>query len=316
MGQKDLAAKRFFGKKDVFADLVNNYFFKGRKVVNADDLLDRDTEAVLANLESDRLKAKYRDLFKQVAIKEADKATYVLIGIENQAEVDYTMPIRVLLYDALAYEQQRNEVVSKNKNKSMGYKTEHAEGTFKGHCFRPVITLVIYLGSGSWRGPRSLYDSLCSDIPHELSGYINNWQVPIIEPVKMQDDDFNSFTTELGLVMKFLKYCHDKEGLLEVVRKNVGFANVSGEALGIMNSVSKHKLKLIGNGEDGGYNMCKAIDDLIRDSVIEGRNEGRAEEKQKIAINLKKMGMDIDNIATAVNASKELVGKWLSSAPV
>ena len=322
MGQKDLAAKKFFGKKDVFADLVNYYFFQGEQIVEPEDLLDRDTEAILANLESGKLKAKYRDLFKQVAIKADARATYVLIGIENQAEVDYTMPIRVLIYDALEYERQLLEATIRHKGEQPTDVIGLLKGDTRATVFKPVITLVVYLGSGIWTGPRSLHDSLNSIIPEKMSKYINNWQVPIIEPAKMQEGDLNSFATELGLVMKFLKYCHDKESLLEAVRNDAGFANISGEALGVMNSVSKHKLKLVGNSEEGGYNMCKAIDDLIKDSIAmgEARGEtrgalrGKEEQAKETALTMGRDGMPSSVIAKYIHVNEAKVKEWLQAA--
>lgn len=310
MGQVDLATKNFFGKKDIFADLMNNYFFQGRKVIQAKDLVDRDTESVLANFKPGKLKSKYRDLFKQVEIKADKRATYVLIGIENQTEVDYTMPIRVLLYDALAYEHQRVEAVAlyKEAKDSFTNGRRFFNGLPQGTLFKPVITMVIYLGSGCWAGPRSLYDSLDRDIPQEFSRYVNNWQVPIIEPSKLSNRDLAGYATELGLVMKFLKYCHDKAKLLEEIRKDAGFTNVSGEALGVMNSVSRFQLRPLATTEEGGYNMCKAIDDLIKDSVA----EGRAEQARETAVTLKNMGMAVDVIAKAVHVKEDVVKEWLA----
>lgn len=37
---------------------------------------------------------KYRDLLKSAAIMEDGEAAYVLLGIENQTEVHYAMPVK------------------------------------------------------------------------------------------------------------------------------------------------------------------------------------------------------------------------------
>ena len=38
-----------------------------------------------------------------------DKAAYLIIGMENQAEVQYAMPVKDMLYDAEQYAKQRLE---------------------------------------------------------------------------------------------------------------------------------------------------------------------------------------------------------------
>ena len=43
--------------------------------------------------------------------------TVVLIGIENQAEIHYAMPVRTLIYDALNYGSQVKEAAKQHKEK-------------------------------------------------------------------------------------------------------------------------------------------------------------------------------------------------------
>ena len=37
---------------------------------------------------------KYRDILKSAVIKQDEKMSYVLLGIENQTDVHYAMPVR------------------------------------------------------------------------------------------------------------------------------------------------------------------------------------------------------------------------------
>ena len=320
MGRKDFASKKFFRNKYIFADLVNNYLFQGKQVVKAESMVDRDTEAILATMKSTTLQGKYRDLLKQVEIKYDSMATYVLIGIENQSEVDYTMPIRVLLYDALEYERQREEALARYEASGAPFasEAEFLTGLPKGTAFKPVITLIMYLGSGPWDGPRCLHDNLQGQIPESIYKYVNNWHLPIIEPFKMTEAELDGYVSELGLVMKFLKYSHDKGLLLDKIKNDSRFNHVSGDALGLINSVSKQKLKLEAAEEEGGYNMCKAIDDLIKDSLAEGRAEGFAEGKAEgrieTALAMKKDGMPISLIAKYVHVSEDTVRTWFAMA--
>lgn len=58
---------------------------------------------------------KIRDIFKLCTVKNDNKATYVLLGIENQSDIHYAMPIRNCLYDALAYTKQVNDITKIHK---------------------------------------------------------------------------------------------------------------------------------------------------------------------------------------------------------
>lgn len=72
--------------------------------------------------------------------------------------------------------------------------------------------------------------------------------------------------------------------------------------------------------EGGLKNMCEVLDKIEdrgrKEGRVEGRKEGRAEGelkgKMETAANLYKMGMDMDFIAKAVNASAATVKQWLS----
>ena len=43
---------------------------------------------------------RYRDLLKFAVIKQDERTSYVLLGIENQTDVHYAMPVRNAIYDA------------------------------------------------------------------------------------------------------------------------------------------------------------------------------------------------------------------------
>lgn len=72
--------------------------------------------------------------------------------------------------------------------------------------------------------------------------------------------------------------------------------------------------------EGGLKNMCEVLDKIEDRGRKEGRREGRAEGelkgKMETAVNLHNMGMDMDFIAKAVNASLATVKQWLSQTSI
>lgn len=60
---------------------------------------------------------KYRDILKSAAIMEDGHTAYILLGIENQTDVNYAMPVRNMLYDALQYTKQVSEIADVHRRK-------------------------------------------------------------------------------------------------------------------------------------------------------------------------------------------------------
>ena len=48
---------------------------------------------------NDEAVQKYRDVLKSTIIMQDAKASYILLGIENQTDVHYAMPVRNIIYD-------------------------------------------------------------------------------------------------------------------------------------------------------------------------------------------------------------------------
>jgi uncharacterized membrane protein len=67
-------------------------------------------------------------------------------GIENQEEVHYLMPLRVMSYDVAEYERQAS-VIKKKVRKMKGIKkAEFLSGFLKENRLQPCVTLVLYYG--------------------------------------------------------------------------------------------------------------------------------------------------------------------------
>lgn len=60
-------------------------------------------------------------------------------------------------------------------------------------------------------------------------------------------------------------------------------------------------------GKEMRLDMCKALEELYADGIEQGIEQG----KRDTAINLKKMGMTVDQIAQAVGEDGNVVRGWL-----
>lgn len=76
---------------------------------------------------------------------EDENADYLLLGIENQTEIHYAMPVRNMIYDALQYGNQVAAIAAQNvKRKKAPTRAEFLSGFYKTDKLRPVITLVLH----------------------------------------------------------------------------------------------------------------------------------------------------------------------------
>ena len=158
MSAKDSMAKEYFADNARFADLCNNILYGGREVILPENLKERDTTEVLTALGLDKKTIavqKLRDIFKNASIKYTGKSYVVLIGVENQSDIHYSIPVKNMFYDVMAYGTQVKETAKKHrKEKDTATSDEFLSGFTKTDKLIPVITITVYLGIKEWDGPR------------------------------------------------------------------------------------------------------------------------------------------------------------------
>ena len=171
MSKKDTVTKAFMRENTVFADAFNYLIFNGKKVIQPERLQELDTTELVQliakgkNNKNESVQ-KYRDILKAAVIMEDENADYLLLGIENQTEIHYAMPVRNMIYDALQYGNQVAAIAAQNvKEKKAPTRAEFLSGFYKADKLRPVITLVLHFGADPWDGATSLHEMM--DFPLE-----------------------------------------------------------------------------------------------------------------------------------------------------
>ena len=107
---KDIGWKSFLSDDERYADVIYGIGCKGEQVVSKEDLYEMDTQTGLLRsrdfvrrlTQSRKRNVKIRDCLRKVAFG----MNFAIIGIENQETMDYSIPLRNMLYDAEAYEKQ------------------------------------------------------------------------------------------------------------------------------------------------------------------------------------------------------------------
>ena len=272
MGKIDTCTREYIRNPRIFADAFNYYFFHGRQIVKPEELMVQDgAEITLSHSSKDASifipTQKYRDVLKMWTIMSNNKATYMLLGVENQASIHYAMPIRNMLYDALNYSSQVNEVSKKHRKQKDVRDDEFLSGFTKRDKVKPVFTLVIYWGTKEWDAPRSLYEMLDvhEEIEEVIKDYVNDYKIHVIIPSEIKN--FEYFSTELGYCFRYIQSSKQKEQLQRLIEeyKDVysNFDKLSGY---LLESITDTKLPKIAQKEEA-INMCKAIEEMIEEAT-------------------------------------------------
>ena len=290
---KDVEWVDFFEDDCRYADAINGIVFSGKQVVSEADLSELDTRAG----------KKVRDLVRKTALG----VNFAIVGIENQDEMDYEFPIRIMEYDVKRYKKQvtrtRNQLKQQKEKLNPG---EFLYGFKKDNRLHPVVTFALYSGVKKWDGPLSLHDIIdFTDIPDELRKLVADYRIHLIDIRRFKDTSV--FKTDLRQVFDFIRCAEDKKALLELVSEDEYFKNISQDTYDVITKyanlgegvIEMEKYK----GENGEINMCKGLRDLIDDS----KEEGREELLRGIVINMLRKNKTIEEICDLLGCDSTYV---------
>lgn len=278
MSKVDVCTKAYMSNPRFFSDAFNYYFFQGKQVVKPEELTVQDiTEiAIPYGEEADSViipAQKYRDILKMWTIMTSENATYMLLGVENQANIHYAMPIRNMLYDALNYSSQVDKIGKMHRKKKDITNDEFLSGFKKEDKIKPIFTLVIYWGTKDWDAPKSLYEMF--DIQEELAEvvkkYVNDYKIHVIIPNEIED--FDRFSTELGYCLRYIQSSQNRQKLTQLLKEHYdvysNFDKMSGNLLQIVtNTTLPNEAK-----KEESVNMCQAIEEMMQEAKQEANIE-------------------------------------------
>lgn len=275
MGRPNVVTKKYMQDNARFADVCNFYLFGGKQIIKPEDLKERDiTELALPkDLGNKKAVEKFRDILRGCCIKTADGVTYLVIGIENQADIHYAMVVRNMLYDALNYSSQVDSCAKEHRRKKDISDEEFLSGFTKADTLHPVITVTIYWNYGTWDGARSLHELFDVKDKHILK-YVPDYKLNLIVPEEIED--FEKFQTELGPLLEFISFASTKEGIQKVLEeKKERWSVLGNEEIDLLNTCLDAKLEITEDVTEGENNkVCKGIEEYAEMRKAEGKAEG------------------------------------------
>lgn len=325
MGSTDTITKQYMRRNDVFADVFNFLIYNGEPVIDPAKLTDIDTTELAvpygSSGDSDFIQ-KYRDVLKSATLMADDQAMYLVLGIENQSTVSYTMPVRNMIYDALQYGKQIQDIADVHRRNSdhKGHSSdEYLSGFYAGDRLTPVITLVVYFGTDEWTAPLSLRGMM--DVwDSRLSSFIQDYRINLIGPSRLSEADLKKFTTDFRHVMSFLKAAKDKAKMAELIENEDAYRHLNTETALLLKQCARIDIPI--NQDSEVTDMCQAWQDMADDCRAEGIATGRAEGEAKgeekkareSAFRMRDMGFDNSIIAQVVNVSLTKLQSWFSES--
>lgn len=275
MGFADSVARKYIGDPARFADVFNYAVYGGRQVIRPRELRPLDsTMVVVSNGQKKKSHQRHRDGLRLWKAMRDGNAAYALLGIENQTDVNRIMPVRNMLYDAMAYQDQIDELARKNRGEGGLDARGILSGLREDDRLLPVATITLHLGPDEWDSPLSVYGML-GKCDTELLSFVSDYKVNLVSPSSMSSVDFGKFATEFGLVLGYIKYQKDKRSLEEFVMRDGRFRNMEAESVELINALTDSHIE-IDEGEER-IDMCQALKDLRQEGVDEGIELGRRE---------------------------------------
>jgi len=281
MGTKDTTQKRLEDFEDIFADISNVLLYDGEDVIKENEL-----ETVTAK-DTYTVEHQIHEVERDVAKRWRHHSLHIsLIGLENQTDPDYNMPLRVICYDGASYRAQLN--------------AEESKKTY------PVITLVLYMGTEKhWTAPKQLTD--CFKYDERLSKFISNYKINVVELAWLSDEQIMKFKTEfrnfvellrdtrLGRKPQYspiqLKHVHELLQLMRIMSGNDEYEQLLKQTT---NNLKQNKLK----GDE--ITMKKIVslgfDEARAEARAAGLAEGEAKEKFATAKRMLALGKSLQDI--------------------
>ena len=274
--RKDLNAKSFFESNERFADLLNG--LGGGGLVRPEDIREHDSQTFVRASHFHGLfngsskAAGARDVVRKVV----SGTDFMVVGIENQETVDYSMVLRNMGYDAGEYDRQAAKIRREVRNGSGASGSEYMYGFMRDSRLKPVVTLILYYGADGWDGPRTLKEMLdLSCVPDGLAGFVKDYSINLIEVRKLKNTDI--FKTDVKQVFDYIRYSKDKKRLRELVENDPHYREMDPEAYAMAAEYSNSGvfMEMMDKYENGGkINMCQALTEMLEDEKNEGINQG------------------------------------------
>ena len=276
---------------DVFADIVNAYF--SISMEEEENKFQKVTPETLKDTRSKSIYKADKTIHEQerdvVKLWETEGVVICLLGLENQTDIDYDMPLRIFGYEGADY---RKQLLNKNN-----------EPYF-------VITIVLYYGTEKrWTAPLDLFGRI--KFPDMFRPFVNNCKVNLLELAWLTDEQASFFKSDFRYVVDYLRQVRMKKDyepvdgevkhadellkLMYVLTGDQSFERAKNRVKIQQEKGEKIMIKsFLKEAEEKGF--AKGIAQGISQGILQGISQGRLEMIRDITERLIASGMSPEQV--------------------
>ena len=199
---KDRSAKAFFSVEENAREMVKLAF--SELGIDAEPKDVKVEDPVVSYLDDNLSLEKLLDKLYTVTLKDGDRNTYCIIGLENQSKYDPSMLIRAGISSL---------VIS-------GWKLK------QGEALKPNYIVVLNMSDHEWKGPRTLSECFSKKDLEFLGPSAVDVRIVVIDPHTMSAEKIRSLRTDLSLVLGVIKYKKDKDAFCDYIRSDKRFTDL------------------------------------------------------------------------------------------
>lgn len=273
---KDAAENRLEDWDDVFVDIFNNLVLDGQQIIKEEELVSLPTRAYMRK-NVGAIRSGMRDIRKG---SRKNGILRLISLIENQTEIDNTMPERVMGYEYASYEEQIKQIMDEN---TMRKKSAGARRIFAKQKLSPVVTGVLYYGEKRWKHPRRLYEMIRfpEGIEERLKPYVADYPMNLVQVAHLTKDERERLTSDFRIIAEYLACRNDRESWMKFQNSKYEIRHIE-EVTDLLWELSgeevylnfKNQIKTDNVKRKGKWTMCEMTRELVRVSREEGRDIG------------------------------------------
>ena len=269
MGEVNNIVCDYLGLPGHYADFWNGTVFRGKRKIKIWQLQRHDREYY----KSKNKKGKTGNVRRDVQMRCKGKKD-VLLGVELLDTLDYTIPVRVMDYNAQELRRQIKDLGQKNRQEKNISAGTFLYGLKKTDKLLPVHTVGLYCGEEAYDGPQGILDMLdVEGLGKDYRKLIKDYRVKIYNLIELQEENYE---TSLREIIAIFKRSKDREAMkqyyLEHKERFRQLDEISIDTMGVL--IGKRSLKLFPQ-EEGGLDVCKAFEDEREEGREEGLRVGR-----------------------------------------
>ena len=249
MGLKDTAAKNFFGRADIMANLLDFVLYNGQSTVQPSQLRELSGEHYRI-LQDETGKFKTDNRFRDKLFEYDTGCGKLVVGFELQSKDDNRIVLRVMGYD----NKRNNEMLSSGQSSR-------------------IINIVLSFDRKK-RHPASSLEEMFGPAPPIAEKYCYNYGVISLNIYELAEKSEMFSCKELKEVLHYFKNAQDREQLMKAITEGALKGRLSRDAALVCAVFLGLEIDIDNEAEE--IDMCKAFRDFKKECIKEGKEIGIA----------------------------------------